>query len=99
MPNADGWTKPQRGAIPKIVADAAACSAQAFQAGAQLWLFTPQQQAADCAVAPGAQACPELGADVGEAETSGRAIKTGVCRHQTLFRDHPRVAMTSRHIE
>ena len=99
MPNADGWTKPQRGAIPKIVADAAACSAQAFQAGPQLWLFATQQQAADCVAEPGAQACPEFGADAGEAETSGRAIKTGVCRHPTLFRDHARVAMTSKRIE
>ena len=64
----DCWTKPLRGAIPGIVAAAAACSAQGFQAGTQLWLFAPQQQAADCAAALGVQACPEFGADAGEAE-------------------------------
>ena len=90
--------KPLRGAIPRIVA-AAECSAQGFQAGAQLWVFATQQQAADCVAAPGAQGSTESGADAGEAETSRRAIKTGVCRHQTLFRDQARVALMSKRIE
>ena len=70
MPYADGWTKPLRGAIPRIVAAAAACSAQGFQAGTQLWLFATQQQAADCVAEPGAQACPEYRAGLGEATSN-----------------------------
>ena len=73
--DADGWTKPLRGAIPRIVAAVAACLAQGFQASPQLWLFAPQQQTADCAAAPGAQGSTASGADAGEAESSRRAIK------------------------
>ena len=40
----------QRGAVSLV--GAAACVTQGFQACAKLWLFAPQQQAPDCAVAP-----------------------------------------------
>ena len=48
----------------------AACLAQGFQAGTQLWLFAPQQQMADCAAALGVHACPEYRAGLGEATSN-----------------------------
>ena len=48
------------------MAAAAACSAQGFQAGTQLWLFAPQQQTADCAAALGVQDSPGSRAGLGQ---------------------------------